>query len=61
MATMTRKRINLGLAPAMYKDLQKLAEQEGFDLTNAIRYCIRYTCDSKLVSHRTPRGKEPEE
>lgn len=58
---MALKRINLGLAPAMYKDLQKLADQEGFDLTNAIRYCIRYTCDAKLMPRRAVFHDESKE
>jgi hypothetical protein len=41
-------RINLGLAMPMLKDLDKLAAKYGFDRTNAIRYCIRTTCDSEL-------------
>jgi len=40
-------RINLGLAQPMLKDLDKLAAKYGFDRTNAIRYCIRFTCDAE--------------
>jgi hypothetical protein len=45
---MGQTRINLGLAPAMLKDLDKLAARYGFDRTNTIRYCIRVTCDAEL-------------
>jgi metal-responsive CopG/Arc/MetJ family transcriptional regulator len=41
-------RINLGLAQPMLKDLDRLAAKYGFDRTNAIRYCIRVTCDHEL-------------
>jgi hypothetical protein len=51
-------RVNLGIARAMLRDLERLAAQEGFDRTNAIRYCIRYTCDAKLKG-QPDTTKEP--
>lgn len=43
---MRKTRVNLALSQAMLKDLDKLAARYGFDRTNAIRYCIRFTCDA---------------
>jgi metal-responsive CopG/Arc/MetJ family transcriptional regulator len=45
---MSKTRINLSLAPAMVRDVDKLAEKYGWDRTNAIRYCVRQTCDAEL-------------
>ena len=42
-------RINLSLAWALVKDLDRLAARYGFDRTNAIRYCIRTVCDAELL------------
>jgi len=36
----------------MLRDLDKLAAKYGFDRTNAIRYCIRRTCDMDTVDAR---------
>jgi hypothetical protein len=56
---MPMKRINLTLAPMMLKDLDRLAAKYGFDRTNAIRYCIRVTCDSEF-KYESPKGEEPQ-
>jgi metal-responsive CopG/Arc/MetJ family transcriptional regulator len=58
---MLRKiRINLTLAWAMVRDLDRLMEQEGcMDRTDTIRYCIRLTCETKLrASEQTQRKPE---
>jgi hypothetical protein len=39
----------------MLKDLDRLAARYGFDRTNAIRYCIRATCDSELKPQEETR------
>jgi hypothetical protein len=44
----------------MLRDLDRLAAQEGFDRTNAIRYCIRFTCDAKLKPEGKAARSEPE-
>jgi metal-responsive CopG/Arc/MetJ family transcriptional regulator len=54
-------RINLGLAQAMLKDLDKLAEKYGWDRTNTIRYCIRYACDAELQNKQGAGRNETKE
>lgn len=51
-------RINLALAAPMLRDLDKLAAKYGFDRTNAIRYCIRRTCDMDTMDARPPLPPE---
>jgi len=46
---MASRRINFAMAPAMLKNLDKLALKIGLDRTNAIRYCIARTCEIELA------------
>lgn len=49
-------RVNLAIPVSLARDLQKLIEKYGFDRTNAIRYCIRRTCDEELAAGAAESG-----
>lgn len=46
-------KLQVTLPATMSYDIDTLAEQLGVNRANAIRYCIKCTCDAKLTTKRT--------
>lgn len=46
--SMAVKKVNIGLHPAQFKLLEKLAAKLGLDKTNTIRYCINRVAEQEM-------------
>lgn len=55
---MPKKRIHLSISPTQYKELLKLAEKLGMDLTNVIRYCIACTLNADFQHEREHKNAQ---
>ena len=53
MSTTHPRKVKVTLPATMLDDIDTLAEQLGVNRANAIRYCIKLTCDAKLTTKRT--------